>query len=213
MEAGPGVTAVKAGDHVVLHWRKGAGIHAKPGKYLWNGRTVNSGWVTTFSEYSVVSENRVTPVPKDLPFEIAALMGCAVTTALGLINNLAKVKIGQSVAVLGCGGVGLNVVQGAALVAACPIIAIDIYDHKLSLAREFGATHVVNSSQCDLRDEVRKIVGPQGVDVFVENTGIVRLIETAYELTAPKGARSSWACRDTTRTLRSIPCRCTTARS
>ena len=88
-------------------------------------------------------------------------------------------KIGQSVAVLGCGGVGLNVVQ-AALVAAFPIIAIDIYDHKLSLAREFGATHVVNSSQCDLRDEVRKIVGPQGVDVFVENTGIVRLIETAY---------------------------------
>ena len=75
VEAGPGVTAVKAGDHVVLHWRKGAGIHAKPGKYLWNGRTVNSGWVTTFSEYSVVSENRVTPVPKDLPFEIAALMG------------------------------------------------------------------------------------------------------------------------------------------
>ena len=100
VETGPGVTSVKPGDHVVLHWRKGAGIHAKPAKYLWNGRTVNSGWVTTFSEYSVVSENRLTPIPKDVPFEIAALMGCAVTTALGLINNLAQVKIGQSVAVL-----------------------------------------------------------------------------------------------------------------
>jgi S-(hydroxymethyl)glutathione dehydrogenase/alcohol dehydrogenase len=187
VETGPGVTSVKAADHVVLHWRKGAGIHAKPGKYQWNGRAVNSGWVTTFSEYAVVSENRVTPIPKDLPFEIAALMGCAVTTALGLINNLAEVKIGQSVAVLGCGGVGLNVVQGAALVAACPIIAIDIYDHKLAMAREFGATHTINSAACDLREEIRKIVGPAGVDVFVENTGVVKLIEAAYELTASKG--------------------------
>ena len=69
-------------------------------------------------------------------------MGCAVTTALGLINNDAQLKIGQSIAVLGCGGVGLNVVQGAAMVAADPIIAIDIHDHKLEMAREFGATHV-----------------------------------------------------------------------
>jgi S-(hydroxymethyl)glutathione dehydrogenase/alcohol dehydrogenase len=186
-EIGPGVTSVKAGDHVVLHWRRGAGIHAKPGKYLWNGRTVNSGWVTTFSQCAVVSENRVTPIPKDVPFEIAALMGCAVTTALGLINNLAQVKIGQSVAVFGCGGVGLNVVQGASLVAAHPIVAIDIYDHKLVMARQFGATHTINSATCDVREEIRKIVGSRGVDVFVENTGVVRLIETAYELTAPKG--------------------------
>jgi len=110
-----------------------------------------------------------------------------VTTALGLINNLAAVKIGQSVAVLGCGGVGLNVVQGAAMVSADPIIAIDIYDHKLALAREFGATHVINSAKSDLREEVRRIVGAAGVDVFVENTGQVRLIEQAYELTAKVG--------------------------
>ena len=184
---GPGVTSVRQGDHVVLHWRKGAGIHAKTAKYDWDGRTVNSGWVTTFSQYAVVSENRVTPIPKDVPFEIAALLGCAVTTALGLINNLAQLKIGQSIAIFGCGGVGLNVVQGAALVAAQPIIAIDIYDHKLDMAREFGATHLLNSTKCDVRDEIRKIVGSQGVDVFVENTGLVRLIETAYELTGPKG--------------------------
>ena len=111
--------------------------------------------------------------------DIAALMGCAVTTALGLINNLAHLKIGQSLAVFGCGGVGLNVVQGAAMVAADPIIAIDIYDHKLALAREFGATHAINSSVSDVREEVRKIVGADGVDVFVENTGLVRLIEQA----------------------------------
>jgi S-(hydroxymethyl)glutathione dehydrogenase/alcohol dehydrogenase len=187
LETGPGVTNVRKGDHVVLHWRKGVGIHAKPAKYLWQGRTVNSGWVTTFNECAVVSENRLTPIPKDIPFDVAALMGCAVTTALGLINNLAQVKIGQSLAVFGCGGVGLNVVQGAAMVAADPIIAIDIYDEKLAMAKEFGATHLINSKKADVREEVRKIVGKAGVDVFVENTGLVKLIETAYELTGNMG--------------------------
>jgi S-(hydroxymethyl)glutathione dehydrogenase/alcohol dehydrogenase len=187
VETGPGVTAVRKGDHVVMHWRKGVGIQARPASYKWNGRTVNAGWVTTFNEYAVVSENRLTVIPNEVDFEIAALMGCAVTTALGLINNDARVKIGQSVAVLGCGGVGLNVVQGAAMVSADPIIAIDIYDHKLEMARQFGATHVINSRQTDLREEVRKIVGSNGVDVFVENTGTVRLIEQAYELTTKTG--------------------------
>ena len=187
LETGPGVTQVAKGDHVVLHWRKGAGIHAGGPKYRWDGRVVNAGWVTTFNEAAVISENRLTRIPKDIPFEVAALMGCAVTTALGLINNLAHLKIGQSLAVFGCGGVGLNVVQGAAMVAADPIIAIDIYDHKLSLAREFGATHLINSTMADVPAEVRKIVGAGGVDVFVENTGVVRLIEQAYELTARAG--------------------------
>ena len=187
LDIGAGVTQVKKGDHVVLHWRKGAGIHARTPKYKWGDRTVNSGWVTTFNECAIVSENRLTPIPKDVPFEIAALMGCAVTTALGLINNLAHLKIGQSLAVFGCGGVGLNVVQGAAMVSADPIIAIDLYDQKLEMAREFGATHLINSRRADVREEVRKIVGPAGVDVFVENTGLVRLIEQAYELTAASG--------------------------
>ncbi len=187
LEVGPGVTHIRAGDHVVMHWRKGAGIQARPANYKWNGRTVNSGWVTTFSEYSIVSENRVTPIEKDVPFEIAALMGCAVTTGLGLINNDAQVKIGQSIAVLGAGGVGLNVVQGAAMVAANPIIAIDLYDHKLEMARKFGATHVINSKKADLAREIAAIVGPPGLDVFVENTGQTRLIELAYKLTAKQG--------------------------
>jgi len=115
-------------------------------------------------------------------------MGCAVTTGLGLINNDARVKIGQSVAVMGAGGVGLNVIQGAALVSAFPIIAIDLYDHKLEMARQFGATHVINSAKEDLESEILKITGPSGVDVFVENTGQVRLIEKAYKLTAKQGS-------------------------
>jgi S-(hydroxymethyl)glutathione dehydrogenase / alcohol dehydrogenase len=187
LETGPGVTQVRQGDRVAMHWRKGAGIQARPATYKWNGGALNSGWVTTFGEHAVVSENRLTRIPDGVSFEVAALMGCAVTTGLGLINNDAQVKIGQSVAVLGCGGVGLNVIQGAAMVAADPIIGIDIHDQKLEMAKRFGATHVINSSRADLRAEVRNIVGAKGADVFVENTGLVRLIEQAYELTANGG--------------------------
>jgi S-(hydroxymethyl)glutathione dehydrogenase/alcohol dehydrogenase len=187
LEIGPGVTHVRPGDRVVMHWRKGAGIQATPATYRWKGQALNAGWVTTFNEHAVVSENRLTVISDEVAFDIAALMGCAVTTALGLINNDAAVKIGQSIAVLGCGGVGLNVVQGAAMVSADPIIAIDIHDHKLKLAQKFGATHLINSSRGDMREAVRKIVGSNGVDVFVENTGQVRLIEEAYGLTAKAG--------------------------
>jgi S-(hydroxymethyl)glutathione dehydrogenase/alcohol dehydrogenase len=186
-DIGPGVTHVKVGDPVCLHWRKGNGIHAQPARYRWHGQTVNAGWVTTFSDRTVVSENRLTPIPPGTPFEIAALMGCAVTTALGLINNDARLKIGQSIAIFGCGGVGLNVVQAAAMVAGHPIIAIDRYDSKRQFASRFGATHTLNSTTADLRADIRAIAGPQGVDVAVETTGNVRLIELAYELTAPQG--------------------------
>jgi len=188
LEIGPAVTQVKPGDMVSLHWRKGAGIHAPTAKYNWNGKQVNSGWVTTFSEYSIVSENRVTRVPPKTDLEIAALMGCAVTTAFGLINNDAQVKIGQSVVVLGCGGVGLNIVQGAAMVAAHPIVGVDIVDSKLKMAREFGATHVLNSKSVgDLAGELSKLVPGGKFDVFIETTGNVKLIELAYKLTAAQG--------------------------
>jgi S-(hydroxymethyl)glutathione dehydrogenase/alcohol dehydrogenase len=186
-DIGPGVTHVKPGDRVVLHWRKGAGIHAAPASYLWNGKKVNSGWVTTFSYHSIVSENRVTKIADSADFEVAALMGCAVTTALGLINNDAKIKIGQSVAVLGCGGVGMSVVQAAALGGGNPIIAIDRVGSKLEAARHFGATHTIDTSSADLSAAIRDIVGPEGVDIFVETTGNVRLIEAAYRLTGNKG--------------------------
>src|SRR5262249_18446075 len=180
LETGAGVTHIRRGDHVVLHWRKGPGIQAATAKYNWNGRTVNSGWVTTFNECTAVSENRLTPIPNDVPPEIAALMGCAVTTALGVINNLAQLKIGQSIAVFGCGGVGLNVVQGAAMVSGDPIIAIDIYDHKLKLASEFGATHLINSTRVEVRDEARRIAGSSGTEVVVTNTGPGPLTQQGY---------------------------------
>ena len=106
VEVGEGVTAVKVGDRVVCHWRKGVGLQAPPGGYFSKSfPKINSGWVTTFSEYSVISENRLTPVPAEFDPEWGALLGCAVTTALGVINNNAKLGIGESIAVFGTGGV------------------------------------------------------------------------------------------------------------
>lgn len=186
-DIGPGVTHVKPGDRVVLHWRKGVGIHATPASYLWRGKKVNSGWVTTFSYHSIVSENRVTKISDNADFEVAALMGCAVTTALGLINNDARLKLGESVAVMGCGGVGMSIVQAAALAGGHPIIAIDRVASKLEAAKHFGATHTIDTTGTDLAQQITAIVGRQGVDVFVETTGNTKLIEAAYSLTAQKG--------------------------
>src|SRR3990167_3701206 len=186
-KVGDGVSKVKVGDHVVMHWRKGLGIDAEPPKYQWRKQEVNAGWVTTFNEYAVVSENRLTAVPKDIDFDVIALLGCAVTTGLGIVNNDAQLKIGESVAIFGVGSVGLNVVQGAAMVSAYQIIAIDLHDYKLELAKKFGATHVVNASKQNVKEALIDIIGARGVDVAIDNTGNTLVIETAYEITSVQG--------------------------
>jgi S-(hydroxymethyl)glutathione dehydrogenase / alcohol dehydrogenase len=188
IETGPGVTSCKRDDTVVMHWRPGKGMQSPTPAYSWNGRKVNAGWVTTFNEYAVVAENRVTPVPASIDRRTAPLLGCAVTTALGVVNNDASVAIGESVVVFGVGGVGLNVVQFAAMVGAFPVIAVDRLDNKLAMAQRFGATHVVNSDkELDFAATIRDLVGPDGVDKVIETTGVKRLIECGYDLTAKKG--------------------------
>lgn len=187
LETGPEVTRVKPGDDVVLHWRPGAGLQIRPALYRWGDRTVNSGWVTTFNQFAVVAENRVTPVPKDFDPEIAALLADTLTTGFGIINNDAKVKIGESVVIFGCGGIGLGVVLGAKLAGANPIIAVDLFDHKLEKAREFGATHTINARTANAADSIREIVGKSGADVVIDGTGQPQTIETCYQLTQTKG--------------------------
>ena len=188
LETGDGVTAVKRGDKVVMHWRPGRGIQSETPTYRWNGQNVNAGWVTTFNGHAIVSENRLTPIPSDFDSRLAPLLGCAVTTAMGVINNNAQVKIGQSVVVFGVGGVGLCIVQAAKMVSAYPIVAVDVVRGKLGLAERFGATHGIDSkTAADLDGTIRDIVGQSGADVIVDTTGQPRVIETAYELTQPKG--------------------------
>src|ERR1700735_4355331 len=169
IETGLGVTTVKPGDIVVLHWRPSQGIQCPPPAYQWRGKKLNAGWVTTFNEHAVVSENRMTVIPPGYNLRDAPLLGCAVTTAAGVINNDAKVKIGESVVIFGVGGVGLNVVQFAQLAGAYPIVAVDLIDAKLAMAKVRGATHCINSAGAgDLDGEIRKIVGQPGPDKVIE---------------------------------------------
>lgn len=185
---GPGVKHVKPGDTVVMHWRTSLGLQCDPPAYDWNGKKVNAGWVTTFNDEAIVSENRLTKIPTDVDVRLAPLFGCAVTTATGVINRDANVQIGQSVVVIGAGGVGINLVQAAQMVSANPIVAIDIVESKLAWATKFGATHTMVSTPHDtLAQRIRDIVGPQGADVVIDTTGNGRVIELAYDVTHPDG--------------------------
>jgi S-(hydroxymethyl)glutathione dehydrogenase/alcohol dehydrogenase len=187
LAVGPGVKHVAQGDHVVMHWRPGPGIEAAPPKYAWRGEQLNAGWVTTFNEHAIVSENRVTRIDPTFRLDQAALFGCPVTTGLGLVTRDAQVRLGDSVVVLGAGGVGLSVVQGAAMSGAWPIVAIDLHQAKLDLAKQLGATHALLGGRDDMAAAIRELVGKAGADVIVENTGNPRIIEMAYGLTAREG--------------------------
>ncbi len=186
-DTGPNVSRFKEGDHVVLHWRPSNGIESKPPKYSWNGKTLNAGLVTTFNQYAIVSENRLTIIPDNFDMKSATLFGCAVTTAFGVVNNDAKIKVGQSIVILGVGGLGLNIAQAASMVSAYPIVGMDLLEHKLEMGRKFGLTHAVVGGEGNINDAIRDMVGPQGADVVIETTGNSRMIEQAYELTQPDG--------------------------
>ena len=184
---GNGVTTAKLGDHVVLHWRKSQGIQSAAPKYSRNGKKINAGWITTFNEKAIVSENRVTVIPKDFDMRTATLFGCAVTTGFGVVNNDAQVKIGQSVLIFGVGGLGLSITYAASMVSAYPIIGVDLHEHKINLGKKFGLTHGITLKLNNLENEVYNIIGVKGADVVIETTGISKVIEQAYQLTASDG--------------------------
>lgn len=174
---GPGVTTVKVGDKVVMHWRPGTGIEAPFPSYVLDGKSMSSGKVTTLSEYSIVSENRVTTVPDDTPPELCAILGCALTTAMGIIDNEVDLKFGESVAVVGCGGVGLNLLQGASMKSACPIYAVEKNFNKKELCFTAGATTFV--------DDIAAI--DEKVDVIIDTTGIPEVISACVSKLSGKG--------------------------
>ena len=188
LEVGPDVTHVAPGDRVVCHWRPGAGIDAGGSVYKWNGRNVNAGPITTFQKYAVISENRLTKVPPVTDFELCCLLADTLTTGFGIINNDAKVKAGESVVIFGVGGIGLGVVLGAKLAGANPVIGIDLHDHKLAKASEYGLTHQINAPRENAAERVREILGGLA-DVTIDGTGNPKVIETAYDLAKLRGGR------------------------
>ena len=186
LEVGPEVTHVKPGDRVVAHWRPGRGIQARSTVYSLRGRPINAGSITTFQRLAVISENRLTAVPPDTDFEMAALLADTLTTGFGAVNRDAAVQLGESVVVIGVGGIGLGVVLGSHLAGAYPVVAVDVHDHKLAAAMRCGATHTINSRSQDLEATVRQYLdGP--ADVVFDLTGRPEVIEAAYAFTAAQG--------------------------
>jgi alcohol dehydrogenase len=156
-----------------------------------NGKTLHHHLgCSAFAEYAVVSRRSLVKIAKDLPLKEAALFGCAVLTGVGAVVNTAGVKPGQTVAVLGLGGVGLAAVLGAVASGASRIVAIDLREDKLLLARGLGATDFVNASEANIVEHVRDLTGG-GVDFAFEFAGSERALETAWMITKRGGVTAT----------------------
>lgn len=209
---GSEVSSVEPGDHVVLSWMP----YCRQCRYCLAGRpnlcelTARTSYesvlldgttrlrengdpvysylaTASLSEYTVVPETAAVPIRKDVPLPLAALVGCAVATGVGAVLNTARVEAGSSVLVVGCGGVGLSTLMGAALTSSDPLIAVDRNDETLELARHLGATHTINADRSDVQGTVRDIVGPEGVDYAFEAIGLPPTLELCHRVTGPAG--------------------------
>ena len=187
LEVGAGVTKVKPGDHVVLSWIKSSGTDVPSTIYQSSQGPINSGAISTFMRQTVTCENRVTPINNTMPLREAALLGCAIPTGAGIVFNAAKIQAGDSVAVVGVGGIGLSAVLVADLVKAAPIIAVDLFDHKLKQAQQAGATHLVNAQEQDPLTAIMEITAKQGVDYSIEAAGQKDSMEAAFKVVRDSG--------------------------
>ena len=211
-EIGAGVTRVRPGDHVILSWNPHCGHcfycerdlpilcepfrQHQPQGHLFdgtsrmqrNGKEVHHYSVTsTHAEYSVVPESGAIPVPKQIPFDRACVIGCGVMTGVGGVIRKAQVEPGSSVAVIGCGAVGLNALQGAQLAGAAKIIAVDIGQDKLKRAGEFGATHTVDAADDDAVRQVLDLTAGRGADYVLESAGNVQALRASVDMVRPGG--------------------------
>ena len=211
-EVGPSVTTVKAGDHVVLCWAPACGVcppclegravlcdrletttyrnRLPSGAARLHARQQNvSPFLGTacFSDFVVVPEEGAIAVSHDVPFEALATLGCAVLTGVGAVMNAGHVPAGSRVAVLGVGGVGLNVVQGAAIVGCEQIIAVDLRPVPLTFAEQFGATHTIEASG-DVPAAVRELTSGRGVDFVFDTVGGPATLKTALACARKGGA-------------------------
>jgi S-(hydroxymethyl)glutathione dehydrogenase / alcohol dehydrogenase len=204
---GDGVTYVKPGDHVITCLSVFCGtcpqcltghpnlcenteVKLPPGaarRMTWNGALLNQAFnLSSFAEQMLVHENATVKIGDDIPLDRAALVGCGVMTGVGAVFNAAKVEPGATVAVIGCGGVGLSAVNGAALAGAERIIAIDTLASKLELARELGATDTLNASNIDAVAAIREMT-QGGVHYSFEALGTKATAEQAFRMLRPGG--------------------------
>ena len=203
---GRGVHSVKIGDRVLVTLLRSCGhcgscengrlnvcetrfpLDREPRMHNGEGTVIKQGLRTgAFAEYSVVDQSQLAVIPADLPFDVASLLSCGVITGFGAVVNTARLPAAARTGVIGCGGVGLNAVQGAAFAGAFPLVAIDVVDDKLETAKAFGATHCINSAKTDARESVRAITGKRGLEYVFTAVGNPRAIEQGLALLAPAG--------------------------
>ncbi|MCC5779207.1 Zn-dependent alcohol dehydrogenase [Nitratireductor sp. B36] len=195
---GPGVTGVAPGDHVVVTLIRSCGhchycarqslvmceevfpLDQQGPLTFTNGDACEQGLRTgAFAEKVVVHESQLAHIPTDMPFDVASLLACGVITGFGAVANTARVSAGHAVAVIGCGGVGLNAVQGAALAGASPVIALDLSEDKLAAARDFGATHAFSPADPDHTKAIKALTQGRGVDFVFVTVGVESALASA----------------------------------
>jgi S-(hydroxymethyl)glutathione dehydrogenase/alcohol dehydrogenase len=192
LAVGDGVTKVTPGDEVILGWVKGDGLDVPGARYICGDQIINSGKVTTFCNYTVASESRLVLKPASLPFDTAVLFGCALPTGAGMVLNELRPSVDQSVLILGLGGIGLSALMALKALGVRSIIALDISEEKLSLARQLGATHAFNSMNDGFQQTVLELTGG-GADICVESGGQVATIELGFSLIRKSGGQLLFA--------------------
>ena len=207
LETGRAVTNVKVGDHVVVTLIRSCGtchycargsqvmceevfdldretpVHDASGAPLAHGLRTGA-----FAEQVTVHASQAVAVDKSIPFDAASLLACGVITGYGAVANTAALKPGESAVVIGCGGVGLNAIQGAALSGASVVAAVDLSDAKLETARAFGATHTINPGREDAAAAARAIFGPHGADYVFVTVGAKPALDGAFSYIAKEGS-------------------------
>lgn len=175
---GPHVTKVAPKDRVVLSWIKGSGMNVASSQYNWKGNIVNAGAITTLSHMAIISENRLFKIADTFPMKEAALIGCAIPTGFGAIFNTARPSPGESLAVFGCGGIGLCSIIAASIMGCSPIIAIDVDETKLDVARELGASYTINAASENVTESLKSI---GALDYAIEASGVPSVMNLALE--------------------------------
>jgi len=189
LEINQKITKVKRGDKVLLHWMPSNGLSSLLPNYYWKEKKINAGSLTTFNTYAVVSENRLSKLPKNIRNEKEILMlGCTTSTAIGAVKKLTDFKKGDSVAVSGCGAIGMSIIKICKMHKAKNIIAIDINEKKLRLAKKLGATFCINSKNSNFKNKINYNFR-EGINHFFECTGNVKIISEAYECLSKRNGR------------------------
>ncbi|XOV79274.1 MAG: zinc-binding dehydrogenase [Aestuariibacter sp.] len=182
VDVGKGVSKVQAGDDVILGWLKGKGMESGGTRYHSPIGSINAGAVTTFNEYAVVSENRCYLLPKSIGLREGVLMGCAIPTGTGLIENEIKLTNHNSIAIIGLGGIGMSALLAAIQKKPKLVIAVDTNPEKLSLAKKLGADLCLNPATTSVYEAVSEATKGEMLDFSIEAAGTTQTIETAFSL-------------------------------